>query len=166
MDEGYEGVMGKKLDAFYHPGRYVEGWVKLKPVLESLDLVIVSAEYGEGKRTGWLTSYTLACRKDGKFVEIGKASTGLKEKSEGLSFKEMTKLLKPLIIEQKGKEVKVKPVLVIEVGYEEIQKSPTYDSGWALRFPRLIRLRNEKGVKDCEDIQRIERIYNSQRGKK
>ncbi len=166
LKQGHEGLMGKKIDSPYKPGRYVEGWIKLKPVLEPLDLTITAADFGEGKRVGWLTSYTLACRKNEKLVEIGKASTGLKEKSEGLSFKDMTKLLKPLIIEQEGKHVIVEPKIVIEVGYEELQKSPNYSSGYALRFPKFLRLRNEKGIKDLNTLSDIKRIYNSQRGKK
>jgi len=166
LKQGHEGLMGKKIDSPYKPGRYVEGWIKLKPILEPLDLTITAADFGEGKRAGWLTSYTLACRKNEKLVEIGKASTGLKEKSEGLSFKDMTELLKPLITEQKGKHVIVEPKIVIEVAYEEIQKSPTYESGFALRFPRITKKREDKGIKDCDDVKRIEKIYKSQKGKK
>ncbi|MBI2110592.1 hypothetical protein HYT51_02325 [Candidatus Woesearchaeota archaeon] len=165
MKQGIEGIMLKNLKKAYAPGRKDGGWLKLKPTLEPLDLVIVAADYGNGKRAGWLTSYTLACRKDGKLVEIGKASTGLKEKSEGLSFHDMTKLLKPLIIEQKGKHVIVKPEVVVEVAYEEIQKSPTYESGWALRFPAIIRLREDRKTIDCDDVKRVEQIYDTQRGK-
>ncbi len=165
LRQGYEGLIGKNLNAKYTPGRYVGGWIKLKPVLEPLDLTIVAADYGEGKRAGWITSFTLACRKDDKLVEIGKASTGLKEKSSGLSFKDMTKLIKPLILEQKGKSLKIKPKVVIEVAYEEIQKSPNYDSGFALRFPRIIRRREDLGVSNCDDVKRIEQIYKHQKGK-
>ncbi len=166
LKQGHEGLIGKNIEATYKPGRYVQGWVKLKPVLEPLDLVIVAADYGEGKRAGWLTSYTLACKKNKEFVTMGKASTGLKEKAEGLSFKDMTKILKPLIKEQKGKHVKVKPEVIIEVAYEEIQKSPTYESGFALRFPRLLRNREDLSLKDCDDIERVKKLYDSQKGKK
>lgn len=164
LSRGFEGLMGKKLDSPYKPGRYVEGWVKLKPTLEPLDLTVVSAEYGEGKRTGWLTSYTVACKSGDKLLEIGKVSTGVKEKSEGMTYKEMTKLLKPLIISQKGKEVKLKPKIVIEVGYEEIQKSPTYSSGYALRFPRFLRERtSEKSIKELNTLNEIEKMYKNQK---
>lgn len=167
LKEGFEGLIGKKLDSIYKPGRYVEGWVKLKPTLEPLDLTIVSAEYGEGKRAGWLTSYTLACKSGDKLLEVGKVSTGVKEKSEGVTYKEMTKILKPLIKEQKGKTVILKPEIIIEVGYEEIQKSPTYSSGYALRFPRFKTLRTmEKRIKDLNTLEDINRIYKSQKGKK
>ncbi len=139
--------------------------IKFKHIMETLDLAIVGAEWGEGKRSKWLSSYTIACIDDnGNFVEVGKVSTGLKEKKEeGLSFEEMTKLLKPLIINDKGKEVKVKPEVVIEVGYEEIQKSPTYESGFALRFPRVIGLRVEKGPNDASTLDYITKLYESQK---
>jgi DNA ligase-1 len=134
--------------------------------MENLDLVVIGAEWGEGKRAKWLSSYDLACKKGSKFLEIGKVSTGLKEKpSEGLSFDEMTKLLKPLIISEEGKHVKVKHKIVIEVAYEEIQKSPTYASGYALRFPRVIRLRQDKSTDDASTFRMIEQLYNSQRFK-
>ncbi|OGM02752.1 hypothetical protein A3K72_00285 [Candidatus Woesearchaeota archaeon RBG_13_36_6] len=165
LNNSQEGIMMKTLDALYKPGARVGYMVKIKPVMESLDLIIVAAEWGEGKRSGWLTSYTLACiDEDGKLLTIGKSSTGLKEKpSEGLSFQEMTEILKPLIINQKGKLVKVKPQVVIEVQYEEIQKSPTYESGYALRFPRVIRLRSDRGVDDITPLDIIEGYYKAQK---
>ncbi len=167
LEKGNEGLIGKNLAAVYRPGRYVEGWVKLKPTLEPLDVVIVKAEYGEGKRATWLSSFTIACASNGDLLEIGKVSTGLKEKEDaGVSFKEMTSLLKPLIISKKGKGVEVKPKVVIEVGYEEIQKSPTYTSGYALRFPRVLRLREDKSVKEISNLEMVESIYHSQKGKK
>jgi len=99
-------------------------------------------------------------------LDIGKVSTGVKEKTEGLTYKKLTELLKPLIIEQKGKEVIVKPKIIIEVGYEEIQKSPSYSSGFALRFPKFLGLRYDKPLNEISDINLIKKIYNSQRGKK
>ncbi len=166
LDRGNEGVMFKNLNAEYKPGCRVGHMVKLKPTLETLDLVIVGAEWGEGKRSGWLTSYVLACRDEdtGELLTVGKISTGLKEKSdEGTSYEDMTNLLKPLIIKEKGKEVEVLPKLVVEVSYEEIQKSPNYTSGYALRFPRFVRLRDDKSVEEIDTLQRIEQIYHMQR---
>ena len=94
LEMGEEGIMFKKLDAEYHAGRRVGYIVKMKPEVRDLDLVIVGAEYGSGKRAGWLTSYILGCRHEGKFLEVGKVSSGLKEKKEeGTSYDEMTKLL-------------------------------------------------------------------------
>ena len=140
---------------------------KLKNVLEPLDLVIVKAEYGQGKRAKWITSYTVACKSGEKLLEVGKVSTGLKEKAAGLTYLEMTKMLKPLIISEKGREAIVKPKIIIEVGYEEIQKSPSYSSGFALRFPKVLRERtNEKKLDEINTIEDIKKIYNSQRAKK
>src|SRR3989338_762941 len=138
---GNEGLMFKDLNAPYKPGARVGNMVKFKKERETFDVVITAAEWGEGKRAKWLSSYTVSCiNEDGEFLEIGKVSTGLKEKDEeGLSFNKMTKMLRPLVMSEKGKEVKIKPSIVIEVGYEEIQKSPTYSSGFALRFPRVMR---------------------------
>jgi len=139
--------------------------VKLKPTKENLDLIIIAAEWGDGKRSKWITSYTLACRdEDGNLLELGKASTGLKEKrEEGLSFDDVTKLLKPLITKESGKELLVKPKLVLEIGYEELQKSPTYTSGYALRFPRVIKLREDLGKNDIATLEMIEFAYGEQK---
>jgi len=167
IKEGHEGLMGKNIDSGYKPGRYVNGWMKLKKILDPLDLVIIKSEYGEGKRAGLLTSYTIACKGDDKLLEVGKVSTGVKEKSEGLTYKELTKMLKPLIISEKGKEVTVKPKIIIEVGYEEVQKSSKYSSGYGLRFPKVIRLRtNEKTLSTIDNLAKVKYIYNSQKGKK
>jgi len=167
LELGNEGLMIKKLDAPYKPGGRVGFMVKLKPTKENLDLAIIRAEWGEGKRSKWLSSYTLACiGNEGEFLEVGKVSTGLKEKrEEGLSFAEMTDLLKPLIKKDEGKEVDVRPKIVIEVGYEEIQKSPTYSSGYALRFPRVIQLREDKGAEDASPLSMVENFYNKQKKK-
>ncbi|MBI2650123.1 ATP-dependent DNA ligase [Candidatus Woesearchaeota archaeon] len=165
VNAGNEGLMFKSLNSPYKPGARVGYMIKFKHMMETLDLVVVGAEWGEGKRAKWLSSYTIACLdENGKFVEVGKASTGLKEKEEeGLSFMGMTKLLKPLIISEKGKEVKVKPKIVIEVGYDEIQKSPTYESGFALRFPRVIELRDDKGPDEASTLDYVKRLYAGQK---
>lgn len=165
VNAGNEGLMFKALDAPYKPGARVGHMVKFKAIMETLDLVIIGAEWGEGKRSKWLSSYHIACiDENGNFAEIGKASTGLKEKEEeGLSFMEMTKLLKPLVISEKGKEVKVKPKIVIEVGYEEIQKSPSYTSGYALRFPRVIKLRDDKGADEASSLDYVRKLYEGQK---
>ena len=164
---GNEGVMMKKLDAPYKPGSRVGYMVKLKTEKESLDVVVTEAEWGEGKRTNWLSSFTIACiDENNNFIEIGKVSTGLKEKeedSEG-SFKQITEILKPLIIAEKGRKVKVKPEIVIEVSYEEVQKSPTYESGFALRFPRFKRLRYiERRPEEIVTLKEIEDLYFEQK---
>ncbi|MEK6837860.1 MAG: ATP-dependent DNA ligase, partial [Nanoarchaeota archaeon] len=166
--DGTEGLMLKNLEAPYQPGARVGYMLKFKKVMESLDLVVVAAEWGEGKRAKWLSSYYLACNDNGKLKEIGKVSTGLKEKrEEGLSFGEVTELLKPLIVAEEGRYVKLKPKIVLEVAYEEIQKSPTYESGYALRFPRVIRNRsNEKSINDINTLEDVERLYRQQKKQK
>ena len=166
LKKGNEGVMVKNLSGIYKPGSRVGYGVKVKPTMESLDLVIVAAEWGTGKRAGWLSSFTLACvDEDGQFLEIGKVGTGMKEKAgeEGVKFEEMTNLLKPLIISEKGREVTVKPKIVFEIRYEEIQKSPTYSSGYALRFPRVIRIRDDRRPEEINTINDVEDLYYNQK---
>ena len=165
LKEGMEGVMAKCAGSPYQPGSRVGFGVKVKPVMDTLDLVIVRSEWGEGKRAGWLTSFTLACRdKDGNFLEIGNVGTGFKEKpEEGTAFSDMTNLLKPLILEEQGREVIVKPQVVMEIKFEEIQQSPTYGSGFALRFPRLVQIREDKPPDEVSTIEDVKRLFLQQR---
>lgn len=155
-----EGLMLKVLDAPYTFGRHVGTMYKIKPIMETLDLVIVGAEWGTGSRAKWLSSYVIACRdpNTGKYLPVGMMGTGLSEEQ----FQKMTETLKPLIISQKGRYVKVRPEIVVEVGYQEIQKSPNYESGMALRFPRLIRIRTDKSADECDTIDRVMALYKSQ----
>ena len=165
LDAGNEGIMLKSLNAPYKPGSRVGHMVKLKPVMETLDLVIVAAEWGEGKRAGWLTSFTVACYDEDSddYLEIGKFGTGIKEKEEeGTSFEELTQLIKPNIIHEKGRQVEIKPELVVEVKFEEIQKSPSYSSGYALRFPRLVRVREDRRPDEASALSQIEGMYKEQ----
>jgi DNA ligase-1 len=164
-----EGVMVKNLEATYQPGRRVGYWLKVKPIMETLDLVITGAEWGTGKRTSWFGTFILSCRRGDDFAECGMMGTGIKEKKtddSDVTFDELTEQLKPHITSKKGNEVKVKPKIVVEVAYEEIQKSPTYSSGFALRFPRLLRVRADKSPEEADDVGRIERLYSQQRGRK
>jgi DNA ligase-1 len=165
LEKGMEGLMLKSLKARYKPGARVGYMLKLKPTIDALDLVVVGAEWGEGKRSSWLSSYTIACiDEEGKFLEMGKVSTGLKEKSEeGVSFEEMTEVLKPLIVKEKGREATVKPKIVVSVAYSEIQKSPSYSSGFALRFPRFVAIRYDRGKDDVATLDMIEDLYHGQR---
>ncbi|MAE42898.1 hypothetical protein CMO93_03940 [Candidatus Woesearchaeota archaeon] len=171
LDLGNEGLMLKKLDAPYKPGARVGYMVKMKEAEEPLDLVIVQAEWGEGKRAKWFSSFTLACLdENNNFVEIGKVGTGIKEKAtedaDEVTFEQLTKLLKSLVINQKGKIAKVKPKVVVEIMYEEIQKSPTYSSGYALRFPRVLRLRTaDKSPEDATTLNMVREAYNKQKKK-
>jgi DNA ligase-1 len=160
LKSGQEGLMIKNLDAKYQPGRRVGSWIKIKPVLEPLDLVITGADWGKGKRSSWLSSVELSCRdsESGRFLKCGKLGTGLSDKQ----FKELTEKLKGLITNEVGVHVSIKPEIVIEVGYEEIQKSPKYESGFALRFPRLLRFRYDKKPEDADTAERLGVIFKQQ----
>ena len=162
LEKGMEGLMFKTLDAPYKPGARVGYMIKLKGEADTLDLVITGATWGEGKRASWLSSFELSCKAGDKFLAIGKVGTGVKEKNEGVTFEELTNILKPLIMEEKGKEVVIKPKIVVEVAYQEIQKSPSYSSGYALRFPRVMRLRYDKGVNDADSLIRVRNLYKKQ----
>ncbi|MCD4771216.1 ATP-dependent DNA ligase [archaeon] len=159
LDDSQEGLMGKNLDAPYKPGARIGYAVKLKPEDNDFDLVITGAEWGTGKRAGWLTSYDISCRGNhGELLGIGKVSTGLKElREEGLSFGEMTDKLEKIMLKSEGRHIEVKPEIVISVQFQNIQKSPTNSSGFALRFPRILRLRPDRGVEDITTIEEIEK---------
>jgi len=103
-------------------------------------------------------------RKTDKYLEIGKVGTGIKEKSEqGISFGELTEKIKPLIVDEKGKQVKIKPKIIVSVTYQEIQKSPNYNSGFALRFPRFTALRTDKPLSEISDLDEIEKDFEKQK---
>ena len=159
---GHEGVMVKVLDAPYRPGSRVGYMYKVKPVMETLDLVVTGATWGEGRRAQWLGSYLLSVydTETGEYLEIGRMATGLTDEQ----LAELTELFKPLIVSQEGKEVKLTPQYVFEVAYEEIQKSPTYGSGYALRFPRLVRVREDKGIEEADNLKRVETLVKGGRG--
>ena len=171
LADGQEGLMVKNLESLYTSGRRVAGgWLKVKPVMETLDLAITGATWGMGKRAGWLGSLILGIRDPvtGKFMECGMLGTGIKEKKgkpEDVTFSDITTMLKPYIINESGHDVKIKPKIIIEVAYEEIQKSPTYSSGFALRFPRFVRLRPDKGPEEADDLDRVKNLYDVQKGK-
>ncbi len=162
LKDNQEGVMIKNLDSRYQPGARVGHMLKLKPAENELDLVITGAEYGKGRRAGAFATFTLSClnSNEDKFLEIGKSS-GLKEKEElGLSFTELTKKLKPLITKEKGRSVEIKPKIVVTILYQNIQRSPTYNSGFGLRFPRIIKLRPDRHAKDVANLKEISADYN------
>lgn len=158
IKKGNEGIMIKNLNAEYKQGRRVGYMCKLKPELNEIDLVIVGAEYGTGKRSGSLTSFILACRDEDELLEVGKVSSGLKEKEEeGLTYEELTKILKPLIVKENGREVVVKPEVVVSVSYQNIQESPSYKSGYALRFPKILRYRPDRSWRDIATLEEIKK---------
>ena len=140
--------------------------LKIKPEERDLDLVITGAEYGTGKRSGWMSSFILSCKgkNKGEYLEIGKVGTGIKEKLEqGISFEELTKKLKPLITKEKGKSVEIKPKIIVSVTYQEIQKSPNYKSGFALRFPRFTSLRADKPLSEITTIEDVKKDFENQK---
>ena len=162
LKDNQEGVMIKNLNSPYKPGARVGHMLKLKPAENELDLVITGAEYGKGKRAGAYATFTVSCKdeKNNKFAEIGKAS-GLKEKEElGLSFIELTNKLKHLIIKESGRGVTIKPKIVVTILYQNIQRSPTYESGFALRFPRIVALRHDRKAEDVATLKEIADDYN------
>ena len=167
LRDNQEGIMMKSLDSIYQPGKRVGHMLKVKPEERDLDLVIIGAEYGTGKRSGWMSSFILGCKgkKRGEFLEIGKVGTGIKEKKEsgGISFADLTKKLTPLITEEKGKKVKIKPKVIVSVTYQEIQRSPNYNSGWALRFPRFTALRPDKPLSEVADLKEVEKDFKNQK---
>ena len=169
LHDNQEGIMMKNLHAIYQPGKRVGHMLKIKPEQRDLDLTIIGAEYGKGKRVGWLSSFILACKgnKQNEYLEIGKVSTGLKEKSAeevgGVSFHVLTEMIKPLIIKEQGRQVEIKPKIVLSVTYQEIQHSPNYQSGFALRFPRFTALRPDKSIKNIATIEEVKKDYELQK---
>ena len=164
INAGHEGLVAKKLDSPYTPGVRGKKWFKIKKTLEPLDLVVVAAEYGYGKRHNWLSDYYLAARdeKTGEFLIVGKTFKGLTDKE----IIEMTSRLKELAIKEESRRVIVVPKIVVEVAYNEIQKSPKYRCGMALRFARITRIRDDKSPEEADTIQKIKEIYEKQFEKK
>ena len=162
--EGHEGLMAKSLRSPYTPGIRGKHWLKIKPILSPLDLVITSAEYGYGRRRDWLSDYYLAARdpKTGEFLIVGKTFKGLTD----TEMIEMTQRLKALAIREKENRVWVIPKMVVEVLYNEIQKSPKYRSEMSLRFARINRIRYDKNPEDADTINLVKEIYEKQFTKK
>ena len=151
---GHEGIMLKNPESAYTPGRRGKNWLKRKPDVETLDLVVTGAEWGEGRRASYLGTYQLSVVADGTYRTIGNVATGITD----AELEELSALVEPHVRGQSGKEVDVEPAIVFEVGYEEIQRSPTYESGYALRFPRFVAVRDDKGPDDADTLERIERL--------
>jgi len=164
VDEGHEGLMAKRLNSPYTPGVRGKHWLKIKKTLEPLDLVIIAAEYGTGRRHRWLSDYHLAARDEetGEFLMLGKTFKGLTDRE----MEEMTRRLRQIAVEERGHIVIVKPRIVVEVAYNEIQESPRYRSGMALRFARITRIRDDKSPEEADTIQKVRRIYEKQFEKK
>ncbi|WP_435333295.1 ATP-dependent DNA ligase LigA [Haloarchaeobius sp. TZWWS8] len=158
---GHEGIMLKDPESTYSPGKRGKRWRKRKPDVETLDCVVTGAEWGEGRRAKLLGTFEISVRTPdgpGEFEPIGKVATGVTDEQ----LEELTTLLEPHVRGQEGQTVDIEPVVVFEVGYEEIQTSPTYGSGYALRFPRFVAVRDDKAVADAESLERVERLAAAQ----
>lgn len=148
LEAGHEGVLAKALDSPYTPGVRGRRWFKVKPA-DTLDCVIVAADRGSGRRRGWLSNYHLAVRDEaGGLAEVGKTFKGLTD----AEFRAMTARLWSLALADDGYTVRVRPEVVVEVAYNEIQRSPRYPSGFALRFARITRVRDDKRPEDADTL--------------
>ncbi len=154
---GHEGVMAKDPRSTYEPGGRGKRWFKLKAA-ETVDCVIVAADRGSGRRVGWLSNYHLAVRDDDGFAEVGKTFKGLTD----AEFAAMTERLQGLAVDDDGYTVRVRPEVVVEVDYNEIQRSPTYPSGLALRFARIARIREDKGAGQATTLTELRGLYERQ----
>jgi DNA ligase-1 len=160
-DDGYEGLVLKDPESQYHPGKRGRYWIKLKQELDTIDAVIVIAEYGQGKRAGVLSDYTFAVRDENdnnQLKIIGKAYSGLTDKEISM----ITEKLKSIIIKDDGYKIAVKSELILEISFDSIQKSDRHDSGFALRFPRIKNIRSDKNITDIDTLQKIGHIYENQ----
>jgi DNA ligase-1 len=157
LEAGHEGVMAKDLQSPYEPGGRGKRWLKLKAA-ETVDCVIVAADRGSGRRRGWLSNYHLAVRDGDGFADVGKTFKGLTD----AQFAEMTARLWELTTADDGYTVRVRPEVVVEVRYNEIQKSPTYRSGLALRFARITKIRDDKGPAQATTLAGLEELYERQ----
>ena len=162
--KGHEGLIAKKLDGPYTAGIRGKHWFKIKKTLEPLDLVIVAAEWGYGRRHNWLSDYYLAAQdsETRELLMVGKTFKGLTDEE----IIQITKRLKALSIREEHGKVVVAPKIVVEVAYNEIQKSPKYKCGMALRFARITRIRDDLDSEDADTIQRVREIYERQFEKK
>ncbi|MDQ6847610.1 MAG: ATP-dependent DNA ligase [Candidatus Dormibacteraeota bacterium] len=154
-----EGLMLKDPDSAYTPGRRGLAWLKLKRPLDTLDVVVVGAEWGHGKRRGVLSDVTFAVRNGaGDLVTVGKAYTGLTD----AEILEMTGLLLDITIDDGGHYRTVRPQIVLEVAFDAVQQSSRHRSGYALRFPRIARWRHDKPVEEIDTLERVAAIAESQ----
>lgn len=154
--DGHEGVMAKNPYSSYEPNSRGKRWLKIKPAGETVDAVVIGGEYGDGRRSDFIASYELGLWNQDKdeLQSIGDVGTGFTDEQ----FEELTEMLEDEITSQTGRELEIRPKVVFEVEFEEVQPSPEYESGYGLRFPRFIRLRETKGVDDADTIERLESI--------
>jgi DNA ligase-1 len=156
---GNEGLMIKNIASAYAPGRRGKSWLKLKRELATLDVVVTAVEYGHGKRIGVLSDYTFAVRDGERLVNIGKAYSGLTD----AEIAEMTKWFLEHKVEDQGFRLIVEPKIVLEVAFNNMMRSERHNSGFALRFPRIVRIRHDKLPEDADTIERVREIYEGQK---
>jgi DNA ligase 1 len=157
-ERGNEGVMLKALHSIYQPGRRGLAWLKLKRELATLDVVVTGAEYGHGRRVGVLSDYTFAVIDGDELKNIGKAYSGLTD----AEIDELTAFFKEHTLEDFGGFRTVEPLIVLEVAFNNIMRSDRHNSGFALRFPRILRIRTDKPISEIDSLERAEEIYNAQ----
>jgi DNA ligase-1 len=155
IEEGHEGLVAKDPDAPYVPGRRTENWMKIKPAFETLDVVITGGIWGSGRRRGLLSSLIVSVRDGDEFKTVGKVGTGFSEEA----LRELTARLEPRIITTRGRDVEIEPEVVIEVDFQDIQKTARYRAGYALRIPRFKRVREDKSVREADTLERLKRLY-------
>jgi DNA ligase-1 len=157
---GNEGLMIKDLDSAYTPGKRGKSWLKMKRELATLDVVVTAVEYGHGKRVGVLSDYTFAVWDGDRLVNIGKAYSGLID----AEIAEMTRWFLEHTIEDQGFRRTVEPKIVMEVAFNNMMQSERHESGYALRFPRIVRLRPDKTAAEADTIERVREIFAKQSG--
>lgn len=162
LNAGNEGLLAKAPESPYVPGRRGQFWMKLKRPLATLDVVVTVAEYGHGKRRGLLSDYTFAVRDNGRLVNIGKAYSGLTD----VEIRELTQYFLDHTTQDRGFQRDVAPTIVLEVAFNNIQRSDRHDSGFALRFPRIVRLRPDKPVSEIDTLARVRELFASQHARK
>ena len=155
---GNEGVMLKARHSTYQPGRRGLAWLKLKRELATLDVVVTSAEYGHGRRAGWLSDYTFAVRDGDVLRNVGKAYSGVTD----AEIARLTQFFLEHTLEDFGSIRAVEPLIVFEVAFNNVMRSDRHDSGFALRFPRILRIREDKPVSEIDTLERVAEIYESQ----
>jgi len=156
QERGNEGLMIKDLNSPYTPGRRGKSWLKMKRELATLDVVVTAVEYGHGKRVGVLSDYTFAVWDTSKdrLVNIGKAYSGLTD----AEIAEMTQWFLEHTLENQGFRLVVEPKIVLEVAFNNLMKSDRHESGYALRFPRIVRLRPDKSAEEADTIERVREL--------
>jgi DNA ligase-1 len=158
LANGNEGLIAKAPQSPYVPGRRGRFWIKLKRPLATLDVVVTAAEYGHGKRRGLLSDYTFAVRDERRLVNIGKAYSGVTD----AEIRQLTDYFLAHTIEDHGQVRSVDPQIILEVAFNNIQRSNRHNSGFALRFPRIVRLRRDKPVAEIDTLDRVREIFASQ----